>query len=175
MIKKIGQAINRTVERIGSAIAIFCGVLTLLIAIIVTYLVVRRYALGSPEPYSYVVSVILFFICCLLPLCIVQIRQLNIRADFVTNRLSSHVQFLLTYILTPIVGLFYVSLGTLYTWKAAWYSFQLGELTQTVWQIPLFPIKAVVTVGWGLLGLVLLTQLVHGIYSIQKGSYGMRR
>lgn len=166
MIKKIGQAINRTVERVGNAIVIFCGVLALLIGVLVTYLVIRRYALGSPEPYSYVVSVILFFACCLLPLCMVQIRQLNIRADFLTNRLSTHTQFILTYILTPIVGLFYVSLGTLYTWKAAWYSFQLGELTQTVWQLPLFPIKAIVTVGWGLLGLVLLMQLVRGIYSI---------
>lgn len=170
MVEKIGQAINRAVERISNGLVIFCGVLTLLIGIVVTYLVVRRYALSSPEPYSYVISVILFFTCCLLPLSMVQIRRLNIRADFLTNRLSSRTQLILTFILTPVVGLFYISLGTWYTWKAAWYSFQLGELTQTVWQLPLFPIKAVAPVGWGLLGLVLLMQLFHGIYSIIKGN-----
>jgi TRAP-type C4-dicarboxylate transport system permease small subunit len=173
LIKKIGQAVDNIIERVSSFFLLLGGLLALLIAIATTYAVFRRYALHNPEPYSYVISVVFFFTCVFLPLAAVQRQGRNIRVDFLANYFSQGIQHILLNILGPILALFYVIIGTWQYWKTAWYSLQVSEVSQQVLQIPLFPVKVMVPIGWGLLCLVLIAQLIRGVRLLRKGKYKM--
>lgn len=170
LAKKIGQAIDHLVERVGSLFVVLSGLIILLIAVATTHSVIRRYVLHNPEPYSYVVGVICFFVCVFLPLATVQRQGRNIRVDFLANYFPTGVQNILLNILGPVLALFYVTIGTWQYWENAMYAFQMNETSQQVLQVPLFPVKIVIPICWGLLCFVLIAQLIRGVRSLWKGN-----
>ena len=175
LAKRIGQAIDYVIERVGNFFVLFSGLIILLIAVATTHSVIRRYVLHDPEPYSYVIGVICFFICVFLPLAAVQRYGRNIRVDFLANYFPQGLQHFLLNILGPILALFYVTTGTWQYWENAMYALQMSETSQQVLQVPLFPVKIVIPISWGLLCFVLIAQLIRGIRSLWKGKDEMKQ
>ena len=166
MFKRLMQTLDRIIERTSYIALLLSGVLILIMSWLSTYGVGRRYLLHNPEPYSYELSTIFLVACVILAVAGVQIYRRQLRVDFITNRLSQGIQDILGDILVPILALFYVVLITWQGWDAAWYSLKIHEISQSAWREPWWPTKMVVPVGSGLLCLVLLAQLVHGINSL---------
>ena len=174
MFKKFIQTLDRTIERAGYIALFVSGILILVMSWLSTYGVTRRYALNNPESYSYELSTIFLVACVVFALAGVQRLGRQLRVDFISNRLSEGVQDFLLNIIGPILALFYVIIVTWQSWDAAWYSMQIGEVSQSVWREPWWPTKMTVPVGVGLLCLVLLAQLSRGVVSLIQRIKKMR-
>lgn len=166
MVKKLAQVIDRILERVSNSGLIVSGILILLMAFLSTYGVTRRYVLNNPESYSYELSIIFLVGCCVLSIAAIQWKKLHLRVDFIANHLPENVKLILSDILLPLMGLFYIGIMTWQSWDNALYSLRIGESSQSVWGEPYWPTKMVVTVGAGLLCLVLISQLVRGVTSL---------
>lgn len=166
LAKKLAQVIDRILERVSNSGLIVSGILILLMAFLSTYGVTRRYVLNNPESYSYELSIIFLVGCCVLSIAAIQWKKLHLRVDFIANHLPENVKLILSDILLPLMGLFYIGIMTWQSWDNALYSLRIGESSQSVWGEPYWPTKMVVTVGAGLLCLVLISQLVRGVTSL---------
>jgi TRAP-type C4-dicarboxylate transport system permease small subunit len=168
LFKKALAALDHILDRIVYYAIYIGGVITLLMAFVTTYGVFRRYALNSPEPYSYEIGIFCLISSVSLALPYIQRKGRNLRVDFVSNRLSSRVQGALLDILAPLLALFYL---VLLVWKSlgdASYSLSIGERTYSAWGPAVGPMKLFVPVGVGLLCLVLIFQLIHGLLALRK-------
>jgi TRAP-type mannitol/chloroaromatic compound transport system permease small subunit len=170
LFKKVIQILDRVIEHAGSIALLFSGILIFLMAWLSTYGVARRYALNSPEPYSYELSTIFLVACVIFAVAGVQQLGRHLRVDFISIHFSENVQDILLNIVVPILALFYVVLLTWQSWDAAWYSLQIGEISQSAWREPWWPTKMTVAVGGGLLCLALIAQLCHGVTSLVRRS-----
>jgi TRAP-type C4-dicarboxylate transport system permease small subunit len=168
LFKRFIQAVDRVIERAGYIALILSGILILIMAWLSTYGVTRRYALNDPEPYSYELSTIFLVACVMFAIAGVQRLGRQIRVDFISIRLSEGLQDVLLNILGPILALFYVILVTWQGWDAAWYSMTIHEISQSSWREPWWPTKMTVPIGTGLLCLVLIAQLCHGVTSLVR-------
>ena len=168
MIRRVIQFLDRTIEHVGNTFLLISGILIMIMAWLSTYGVTRRYALNDPEHYSYEISTIFLLACVVLAIAGVQRLGRNLRVDFVANHLGKGVQDVLLNIVGPMLGLFYVIILTWQSWDTAWYSLQIGETSQSAWEEPLWPTKIVVPIGAGLLCLVLIAQLSHGVASLVR-------
>ena len=168
MMMKVLQIMDRIIERVSDLGLVISGILILVMSILITYGVGRRYLLHRPEPYSYELSTILLVACVVFAVAGLQRYKRHLRVDFVANFLPATVQNALIDIVTPILGLFYV---VVITWKSldnALYSMSIGETSQSSWEEPLFPVKLLVPIGMALLCLVLMAQLSRGIASLAR-------
>jgi TRAP-type mannitol/chloroaromatic compound transport system permease small subunit len=166
LLKKVLQTIERIIGRMGDLGLLISGILIMIMALLSTYGVGRRYLLHNPEPYSYEISTMLLVACVVFAVAGLQRHMRHLRVDFISNFFSANVQRILLNIVTPIFALFYVVIITWQSWKNALYSMSIDEMSQSSWQEPLFPIKLFVPIGMALLCLVLVAQLSHGIASL---------
>ena len=163
MENKVKYTPDFIIERLSRFFLIIAGLLTLLMVFTATYGVFRRYALNSPEPYSYELSTMFLLFSFVLAVACVERYNRHIRVDFVSSRVPEIIEFIILNILGPIAGLF---VAVMFTWKGfdvAVYSLQIGEVSSSTWGVPLFPIKIVIPIGYGMLVLVLLSKLYFGI------------
>jgi TRAP-type mannitol/chloroaromatic compound transport system permease small subunit len=170
LVNKVKQILEQLIERASQFTMVLAGALVVLMAFITTYGVVRRYIFNSPEPYSYEFSVI--FLLLSFVLAVAALERLNrfIRVDILASRFSKGTNNVILNIVTPILGLAFC---VILTWKGgadALYALQMGQLSRSAWQVPLFPIKIIIPIGYGLLCLVLITRLCRGLASLEDST-----
>ncbi len=168
MVRKVLQKIEETIGRISDLGLVLSGILILIMAILSTYGVARRYLLNRPEPYSYELSTILLVACVVFSVAGLQRHMRHLRVDFISNRFSNYTQNILLRIITPILALFYAVIVTWKSWENTIYSMSIWERSQSSWQEPLFPAKLTVPIGMALLCLVLMIQFWHGVTQLLK-------
>jgi TRAP-type C4-dicarboxylate transport system permease small subunit len=170
LFKKVFSSLEHILDRIVYYAIYVGGVITLIMAFVTTYGVFRRYALNSPEPYSYEIGIFCLISSVSLALPYIQKQGRNLRVDFLSNRWSPQLQGAMLNIVTPLFALFYLGLLVWKSWGDALYSLGRGERTYSAWGPPVGPMKLCVPIGVGLLCLVLIFQLIHGFISLKKHS-----
>ena len=168
MFKKTVETLDKVLERVVYYAIYVAGIITLLMATATTYGVVMRYVFNRPEHFTYEISVfcLISSVCFAIPY--IQREGRNLRVDFVSNRFSPKVQGILLNILVPLIALFYLVPLVEKSWGDAWYSIGINDRTYSAWAPPVGPFKLFVPVGAGLLCLVLISQLIHGILALRK-------
>jgi TRAP-type mannitol/chloroaromatic compound transport system permease small subunit len=157
------------IGRLSRLFLILSGIITLLMVFTATYGVFRRYVLNSPEPYSYELSTMFLLFSFVLAVACVERYNRHIRVDFISSRISPIAEHIILNIIAPIAGLF---VAGMFTWKGvdvALFSLKIGEVSSSTWAVPLFPIKIVVPIGYGMLVLVLISRLYFGIARLIRG------
>jgi TRAP-type mannitol/chloroaromatic compound transport system permease small subunit len=162
-MKRIILTIDRAIMRISDWGLLLSGVLILIMSVLSTYGVGRRYIFNNPEPYSYELSTMLLVACVVFAIAGLQGQRRHLRVDFIAGRLPPDWENILVNVVTPILALFYVGIITWQSWDNTLYSLSIGETSQSSWEEPLFPIKMMVPIGMALLFLVLSSQLIQGI------------
>jgi TRAP-type C4-dicarboxylate transport system permease small subunit len=175
LFSEIKQLLDQIIERASHFAMVLAGAMVVLMAFITTYGVVRRYLFNSPEPYSYEFSVI--FLLLSFVLAVAALERLNrlIRVDIVANRFSKGTNNIILNIIAPILGLAFCAI---LTWKGgadALYALQMSQLSRSAWQVPLFPIKIVIPIGYGLLCLILIARLYRGLASLEDSTKKMTK
>jgi TRAP-type C4-dicarboxylate transport system permease small subunit len=168
LVKKIRRISDQLIERASYFFLVLGGALIVIMALLTSYGVIMRYAFNNPEPYSYEFNMIFLVLCFVLAVPAVDRLGRHIRVDIVPTHLPQGTQDILLNIVGPIIGLVFC---IVLVWKGgtdAWYALQIGQKSSSAWAAPLFPTKAIIPIGYGLLCLVLLARLCGGIASLKK-------
>ncbi|MBN2319951.1 MAG: TRAP transporter small permease [Acidobacteria bacterium] len=158
------------IDFISHGLLAVSGVMILLMAFAATYGVARRYILNNPEPYSYEISMMLLLWCFVLSVAALQKQQRHLRGDFILNRLPRNVRFFVNAILSPLLALLCGAVLAWKGWEAAMFSLKIGERSMSAWSEPLFPVKAVIPVGYAFLFIVALAQFIQGMHALIRKS-----
>jgi TRAP-type mannitol/chloroaromatic compound transport system permease small subunit len=146
------------------------GILTLVIGLITTYGVGKRYIFHNPDPYTYELSVLFLVACILLALPGVQWHRRNLRVDWIVTHFSPKWQGIIGDIFTTVLAMIFVSIIIWKSWSLFVYSFQVHETSQSAWQEPLWPVKLLVPIMMSWLLLTLASQLIHAVIHVVKGT-----
>ena len=168
MFRKTIRTLYNISECIVKYAMYIAGFITLLMALVTTFGVVMRYAFHSPEHYSYEIGIFCLISGVSLALPYIQRQGRNLRVDFLSNRFPPKVQAALLNIVVPLVALFYLSMLVWKSWGDAMYSLGIAERTYSAWAPPVGPMKLMVPIGAGLLCIVLISQLIHGLAALKE-------
>ena len=172
MWTKIFHKLDYLIDRISHFLLILSGILVLLMAWVVTYGVIKRYAFHAPDPYTYELSTMFLLFCGVLAVAAVERMDRHVRNDILAIRFPEGVRLVLLRILFPFLALLFV---VLLTWKSfgnALYALRIGQVSASPWAVPLAPIKFVIPVGYGLLSLVLIGKMCQGISQLRQKKKG---
>jgi len=168
-MKKIVHKLESLIDRASHFLLILSGILVLLMAWVVTYGVVKRYAFHAPDPYTYEISTMFLLFCGVLAVAAVENLDRHVRNDMLSSRFPKGVQLVLLRIIFPFFALIFVAL---LTWKSvgnALYALQIGQVSASPWAVPLAPIKFVIPIGYGLLCLILTGKFCRGLAQLKGG------
>lgn len=163
------KRLDRISERICFFFLALAGALTVLMSLLTTYGVVRRYVFHNPEPYSYELVTMFFLFSFVFAVSYVDRGDRHIRVDLLSNLMSKSWRNILLNIIAPVLALTYAVLLARQGWVAAMRSFDIGEVSMSVWAEPLWPIKIMIPIGYALLCLALLTRISRGVTSLIAG------
>jgi TRAP-type C4-dicarboxylate transport system permease small subunit len=167
---KIVRILDKIVE-ILSKLALLCGGLLLLaMAINVTYGVLARYAFNSPSVYAMELTKILMIPALVLAVSYVQRHDKHLQVDFLSSHFPTKVRLILHEILVPLMGLFVIYVMVWKGWESATYSYSIHETSYSSWAEVLWPVRATVPVGYGLLFLVMVAQLCKAVAALVVAS-----
>jgi len=169
LFSKYFKALDRSLDVLSKAALLLSGLLLMGMAFDVTYGVVKRYVFHSPSVISIELLKIFLIPACVFAVSYVQRNNRHLRVDFIYTRFSRILQHVISEIFVPAAGLF---VGYVLVWKG-WvsmaYSLQLHETSFAVWAEPLWPVRLVIPIGYGLLCLIMLAQLGRGIAVLASG------
>ena len=167
MSRGILDKADRALDRASSFFALLSGILVLLMAFTATYGVARRYLFQSPEPYSYELSTMFLVWTFVLALASLERLDVQLRVDFLVVLFPKKFRIFVLNVVSPLLGLLFCSVLTRGGWTAAIYSLEIGEKSMSIWAVPLFPVKIVIPVGYGLLCIVLLLKTIRGLLMLR--------
>jgi C4-dicarboxylate transporter, DctQ subunit len=159
------RMLDKGLKKIVDFCVLISGVMIICMTFVTVYGVVMRYFFRRPEPISYEIATICMLWGFLLAISFVEWKGEHISADIFTPLMPKSLVRALHRIVGPIIALVYCSILTWKGWTAAIYSLRIGEKSMSVWQEPLGPVKLMIPIGYGLLTLVVIHVLCHGIAS----------
>ena len=164
MFLKIVKVLDKVLDILSKVALLLSGILLLAMAFNVTYGVVTRYVFHAPSVVAIEMTKILMIPALVLAVSYVQRNERHLKVDFLATRFSKTVQLIISQIAVPVMGLF---VGYVLVWKG-WVSMEysrsvIHELSFSVWEEPLWPVRFTVPIGYGLLCLIMIGQLCKGI------------
>ena len=159
------RMLDKALKKVVDFCVLLSGIMIILMTFVTVYGVVMRYFFRRPEPISYELATIFMLWGFLFAISFVEWRGEHIRADIFTPLMPKWLVTALNRIVGPVLALIYCSILTWKGWTAAIYSLSIGERSMSVWQEPLGPIKLMIPIGYGLLSLVIIHVICHGIAS----------
>jgi TRAP-type C4-dicarboxylate transport system permease small subunit len=171
MFSRIGSALDKSLEMISKGALLLSGLLLMAMGFNVTYGVIKRYVFVDPSIVAIELVKILMIPALVLAVSYVQRNGRHLRVDFLSNRFPDKVQYVISEIAVPLMGLFVMYVMVWKGWVAAAYSMQINETSYSAWSEPLYPVKIAIPVGYGLLFLVMVGQIVRGVGRLVSGKY----
>ena len=163
----LGSKLEALITRVSRFLLLVSGILVLMMAWIVSYAVVKRYAFHAPDPYAYELSVIFLLFCGVLAFAAVEDMDRHVRNDILSSRFSRNCHLILMDVIFPILALFFVVILTWKSWADAMYALQIDQVSNSPLALPLGPIKIVIPLGYGLLCLVLIKKIFRGVFRLK--------
>jgi TRAP-type mannitol/chloroaromatic compound transport system permease small subunit len=170
MEKKVKQVLDPWIERISLGFVVFAGILIVIMAFLSTYGATRRYAFKSPEPVSYELSCMFLLLSFILGLAAVEKQDRFLRCDILFERFPESIRSVISNIISPVLGITFFGIITWISFGDAWRALQMGQVSLSVWPVPLFPVKLFIPIGYGFLCLILLFRLCLGLLHLRKPS-----
>lgn len=157
---KIVRFLDKMVDWACRAALLLGGMLLLAMAINVTYGVVTRYAFHRPSIYAIELTKILMIPALVLAVSYVQRSNRHLQVDFISMRLPTRFRLVVLDFIVPLAGLFVVAVLVWKGWESMSYSFSIHETSYSSWAEPLWPVRLTIPIGYALLFIVMIGQLV---------------
>ena len=158
---KIGRLLDKTIDILSRGALLIGGLLLMAMAISVTYGVIARYAFRAPSIYAMDLTKILMIPALVLSVSYVQRYKRHLQVDFISTRLPERVRLIVLDLIVPLLSLFVGFILVWKGWESMAYSFSIHETSFSTWAEPLWPVKLTIPIGYGLLCLVIIGQLVQ--------------
>jgi TRAP-type C4-dicarboxylate transport system permease small subunit len=162
---KSASSFETILGKITSVCLIIAGLTVVLMSLVTTYGVARRYMFHSPDNNAYLFSCVFMVGCVVFAIAHIQFEKKNIWVDYISKFFPRVVQDWLQGFCAPVLGLVFCVILTWQSWDQAWFALESEEHTLTLLAIPTYPMRFSVVFGAGLLCLVLLTQMVRFLVS----------
>jgi TRAP-type C4-dicarboxylate transport system permease small subunit len=170
MFRKMTKVFDSFVQNTSHVFVVIAGIQILLMVFITTYGVVLRYFFRRPEPISYELCTIFLLWTFILAISAVERLDEHICADIFIQYAPASLRNFLKNLLTPFLGLLFSIILTWQGLRVAIYSLKINEKSMSVWAEPLFPVKILIPICYGLLTLVILNKFYRNIASyLSKG------
>jgi len=169
-VKRFLIKADRVIGVVGDWGLIVSGILILIIGLLTSYGVGKRYIFNNPDPYTYELSIIFLVACILMAIPAVQWNRRNLRVDWIVSHFSQKWQNIIGEVLTTVLALIFVSIVIWKSWGIFLYSFEVGQTSQSAWQEPLWPMQLLVPITMAWLFLTLISQLVHAVTHLIRGT-----
>ncbi|MGD9393596.1 MAG: TRAP transporter small permease [Dehalococcoidia bacterium] len=163
---KLIQLLSSWLDHVTRALWLVSGSLVVLMAIVVGYQVVMRYIFRNASAPAYELILILMLACAVFSLAHTQRLGKHLRIDILDRFFPKLMQDIIVNIVGPVLGLVFCVPLVWKTWERAWFALQTGQSTNTT-GIPTAPMMIAIPVGIGLLGLVLLFQILRYLVSLK--------
>ena len=167
-MKRAIQYLRLAIDRICSVCWQIAGAATVLMALVISYNVTRRYLFNQQDPYAYVATCILMLVSVVFALAQTQNLNQHLRVNLLDRRIPKTMKAVIQKCFSPLVGLICISIVTWKSWTPAWMAFETGDTFGSgVARLVTWPSRMVVVFGAGLLGLVLIAQILHYFFSLR--------
>jgi TRAP-type mannitol/chloroaromatic compound transport system permease small subunit len=160
---KIVRILDKIVDVLSKAALLCGGILLLVMAFNITYGVLARYVFNAPSVYAMELTKILMIPALVLAVAYVQRNNRHLQVDFLSSRFSQKARLILLEIIVPIAGLFVGFVLVWKGWESMTYSYSIHETSYSSWAEPLWPVRLMIPIGYGLLCIVMVAQLCKGI------------
>jgi len=144
--------------------------LSVIIMLTMTFEVVMRYIFDNPTGWSYDTTIMMggaFFI---LSTPYVLLHKGHIRIDLLYSRFSRRTQQIVDLSFTVLFLFTGLAVFTQQAWKFAFWSLQVGEISQFgFWEPTMTPFRFVVATGFTLLSLEVISWFIRELYSAITG------
>ncbi|MFH1673623.1 MAG: TRAP transporter small permease [Pseudomonadota bacterium] len=151
ILKSIGTAINFTVVEISAWLA-------LILTLLVSFDVILRYIFKQSIPGAVEISQVLLTFMVYLILGAVQERKDHIRIDFFIERIPVKIRRYWEVVIS-IVGVAFFSFLLVYCWESFLSSYEIKEFYGGAIRIPIYPGRAAIVVGVGLMVVALIKDI----------------
>lgn len=170
MENKFKWIVDSWIDRINQCFIVLAGSLMIIMAFLQTYGSMRRYIFNSPEPISYEFSCMFLLLSFVLAIAAVERQDRLLRCDILLVRFPPKIQNIIANIIGPIAGITFFGIITWISFGDALRALEIGQVSQSAWPVPLFPVKIWIPIGYGFLCLILLVRLVLGLLRIKTSS-----
>ena len=170
MSVRLAKTLDKALDILSKGALLISGLLLLTMGFNVTYGVVTRYVFDSPSIIAIEMTKILMIPALVLAVSYVQRYGRHLKVDFLSLRFPQIVQHIISEIAVPVTGLFVGYILVWKGWDSAVYSLQTSERSMSVWSEPLYPVRFTIPIGYGLLCLMMIGQLIRGIGVLITGN-----
>jgi TRAP-type C4-dicarboxylate transport system permease small subunit len=154
ILKLIGTAFNA----INFTVVEISGWLALILTLLVSFDVLLRYIVGQSIPGAVEISQVILTFMVYLILGAVQEKKDHIRIDFFIEKLPIKIRRYWELVIS-IVGVAFFSFLLAYCWESFISSYEIGEFYGGAIRIPIYPARAAIVVGVGLMVVALLKDI----------------
>jgi TRAP-type mannitol/chloroaromatic compound transport system permease small subunit len=155
--------LDKIVDWLSRAAIMCAGILLMLMAINITYGVIARYAFSAPSVYAMELTKLLMIPALVFAVAYVQRYSRHLQVDFLINRLTTRIRLLILDVFVPLAGLFVGYVLVRYGWESMLYSYSMNEVSYSSWAEPLWPVRLTIVIGYVILCLVMIAQVIKGI------------
>lgn len=141
-----------------------CGWITLVLVLLVSFDVILRYIFVQSIPGVIEISQVLLTFTVFLVLGAVQERKDHVRIDFFIERMPIRIRRYWEATISVVSAVFFIAL-LIFCWQAFTYSYAMKEYYGSAIRIPIYPARAAIFIGVGLLVLSLLKDLLELFFS----------
>jgi TRAP-type mannitol/chloroaromatic compound transport system permease small subunit len=93
-----------------------------------------------------------------------------LRCDILLMRFPPKIFNAIANIISPIAGITFFGIITWISFGDATRALEIGQMSLSVWPVPLFPVKIFIPIGYGFLCLLLLIRLFLGLLRLTTSS-----
>lgn len=167
MERKLREVVGPWIDRINRIFVVAAGFLIVVMAFLATYGTIRRYVFRSPEPVSYELACAFLLISFVLANAAVERQDRLLRLDLLLNRFPPIVRSVISNIISPVMGITFFGIISWISFGDALRALEIGQVSNSAWPIPLFPVKLFIPIGYGFFCVVLLYRMVLGFLGLK--------
>ena len=170
-LSAVASHVVRLIEYPSDILARIGGFLVLIMALVVTYNVVMRYAFVKPTVWSFDINYVLGGSLMVLGQAAVLMREKHVRIDFLSTRFPDRVRLTVDVVFTALLLIPLMFLIARSYWADAIFAIRSGEtLMQSSWYPPSWPFKGALALGFTMFavqGVALLIRRLLELFGAQ--------
>lgn len=164
------MSFTKTVDRLSAWTGTLSAWLVIPLVLVVIYEVTMRHFFNSPTSWAYDASWMIFSAQFLIGGAFTHLRNGHIRIDIIYGALSQRSKLIYDILINLIIiappMILFAWAGVVFSAKA----YSIGErLSTSTWDFPTGPIKTLLPVGFFLLSLQSLAEIVRNFLNLKKG------
>jgi TRAP-type C4-dicarboxylate transport system permease small subunit len=137
--------------------------------LVITYSVVRRYALRRADAYAYEVASILMILSFIFALPAVEKDKRLLRMDLIIDFLPHRLRLFIRDIFGSLIGAVFCGVLCWRTAVDAFFALEMKQVTISAWRVPTFPIKFAILAAYILWFLLIVLFFLRESSKVRKG------